>query len=694
MTTQTRRFSVTVPTLLVLLSLAILAPLIGFTLFSIDRFTQRLYGIEYQAIESRVASTSAAVDREVENLVNIGKALASSPSLANGNLPAFHSEALLARRSSTMQVILVTPDLQQVMNTRVAFGTALPRIGAPEATQKAFTLRKTVVSDIFIGKIAKRPIFTVSMPIIVDGNARYVLTVTDEPSLIATLLQQQQLARGWRAEVSDAKGTSFANNQAESGASLPPIVLPKDRTSGLLSNQDVGGEPSVVAFQTSAFTGWTTIVSVPRRVLSEPIGDIWDIMARAGLFAIASTILVAYFFSRPFANLIAQMKQTVSFIGKGAPLPPIHTILSEGRDIEARLLLADGDLRQSQQRNREARALLDKLLDTVPTGITIVDYPAFKVVAESSQARAWLGQPGENVLHDAPVKGAFTTVFLPDGVTPMTWDLSPTRRAAEENRTIAGERYVVAQPGGKRIQIEVSVSPFHNHEGEVIGTVGCWRDVTEEANFLSRLQESDEHLRLVLRELTHRAKNLLTVIMAIATQTARKNATLQDFLKAFADRVQGLGASHDLLVKSDWRGVQLHELLKAQLAPFGGVDGERIKVSGPRLLLKSDVLQALGLALHELATNATKYGALSTPDGIIDVQWLVTDAAEAPAFKMTWTESEGPPVHAPETKGFGHIIMVSSLSATLNGKVSLDFAETGLVWSVSAPLQSVAVDDE
>jgi PAS domain S-box-containing protein len=693
MNTTSKKFNVTVPTLLVLLSLVILVPLIAFTLFSIERFTDRLSKVEYQAIESRTASVSASVDREIESLIGIGNALASSPSLASGNLAAFHAEARQARRGETMQVLLLATNMEQLVNTRVSFGTVLPVTGSPDSTQKAIVTRKPVVSDIFIGKVSRRAVFNVSQPIIISGDVRYVLTVTDEPSRLSTLLQQQKLPKGWRITLRDQKAETFASDAGAGQDALVHFDLPKDRLSGLIPDHAISGESVVTAYVTSELTGWTTSLWVPRKVLSQPMDDLWKIMVRAALLAVASTILVAYFFSRPFANLIRQTSETVSFMGRGAPLPPIHTILREGQDIERRLIKTDAELRHSQQQNREGKALLDKLLDTVPTGITVVDYPAFKVVAESRQARLWLGQTGADLMQDVPAAGAFSTVFMADGQTPMTWEQSPTRRAAAQDCIVSAERYVVQQPDGNRIQIEVSVSPFHDQQGKVIGTVGCWRDVTEEVSFLKKLQDNDEHLRLVLRELTHRAKNLLTIIMAIATQTARRNSTLDEFLHVFAKRVQGLGASHDLLVHADWRGVELRELLLAQLAPFGGVDGERIRISGPAVLLKPDVLQSLGLAFHELATNAMKYGALSDAKGKIEVTWNSSMEEGDASFNIDWIEKNGPLVKPPEIKGFGHVIMVTSLAATVNGKVDLSFNENGLRWCMTAPLSAVARDD-
>jgi two-component sensor histidine kinase/PAS domain-containing protein len=207
---------------------------------------------------------------------------------------------------------------------------------------------------------------------------------------------------------------------------------------------------------------------------------------------------------------------------------------------------------------------------------------------------------------------------------------------------------------------------------------------------ISERKSSEQRLELALHELTHRAKNLLAIIQSIASQTARHHTDIGSFLKVFAERIQGLSASHDLLVRSDYKGALLEDLVKSQLAAFGGVDQARIFAGGPMLVVKTDVLQSLGLALHELATNAVKYGALSSPKGEVDIQWSVRIESGMEMFRMSWTERKGPRVKLPERKGFGETITVKALAQVLDGTVTLDFKPGGLRWSVEARLQNVA----
>jgi two-component sensor histidine kinase len=153
---------------------------------------------------------------------------------------------------------------------------------------------------------------------------------------------------------------------------------------------------------------------------------------------------------------------------------------------------------------------------------------------------------------------------------------------------------------------------------------------------VERHREREENERLLMREVNHRAKNVLSVVDVIAHQTAAQNP--EDFADRFSERIQALSANQDLLVRNEWRGVEIKDLVHAQLAHFADLIGSRILVEGPRLRLKAAGAQAVGLAFHELATNAGKYGALSKDTGRVDIRW----GTDGDGFSISWTERKGP----------------------------------------------------
>jgi two-component sensor histidine kinase len=183
-----------------------------------------------------------------------------------------------------------------------------------------------------------------------------------------------------------------------------------------------------------------------------------------------------------------------------------------------------------------------------------------------------------------------------------------------------------------------------------------------------------------VRELQHRTNNLLAIVQSLAQQTARGASDLRDFVPVFTNRLQGLSHSAALLARQQWRGAMLDELIVSQVEPFASVG--RFEISGPPILLTPRAAQNLGLAFHELATNATKHGALSVPGGKVEVTWM--SPPEGP-LQLDWQEVGGPPVVPPRRKGFGRVLMEEIVATALGGKVETQFAAAGFKWSIAVP---------
>jgi two-component sensor histidine kinase len=190
--------------------------------------------------------------------------------------------------------------------------------------------------------------------------------------------------------------------------------------------------------------------------------------------------------------------------------------------------------------------------------------------------------------------------------------------------------------------------------------------------------EREAHVRLIMRELSHRSKNLLAIVLAIARQTARHTDSFEDFEARFSSRIQALADAHDLLVEQQWGGGALDDLVTAQLSAF---DLDKVSRRGEPVMLRTEAVQNVALALHELATNASKYGALSVPQGRVEIEWaLQAGAAGARSLRLSWREVGGPPVAPPAERGFGCFVLER---ATLNalGEGSLEFNADGLRWT-------------
>jgi PAS domain S-box-containing protein len=224
-------------------------------------------------------------------------------------------------------------------------------------------------------------------------------------------------------------------------------------------------------------------------------------------------------------------------------------------------------------------------------------------------------------------------------------------------------------------------------DGKAQRLVSVVADITER-------KIAEEHVQFLMRELTHRSKNLLAVVQGIAGQTMRTTGTMDEFREKFMQRLQGLAASHELLVDRNWQGASLADLVRDQLSPFAEVGGRRLNVSGPDVLVSPETAEAIGLALHELATNAVKYGALSVLVGQVTVFWALEKhgtekhgtekhGTEPRRLRLSWVEQNGPLVVAPTRKGFGRLVFEEITAKRLNGEIVTDFAPTGLNWQLS-----------
>ncbi len=227
--------------------------------------------------------------------------------------------------------------------------------------------------------------------------------------------------------------------------------------------------------------------------------------------------------------------------------------------------------------------------------------------------------------------------------------------------------------------IESRAVPVHGREGEVTEWFGAATDVTQRVRH-------EEHLQLLVDELNHRVKNTLAIVQSLVAQTLRTCADSREAAALIESRLRTLASTHDMLTREKWTGASIPEIVR--LAMGHCLDGEaaRFDVQGPDVSLDPRRAVALSMALHELCTNATKYGALSTPGGRVRIHWTVRDGDAQRRLVLEWQESGGPPVSAPAHGGFGTRLLQRGLQHDLGGTVALDFPVAGVRCHVVAPL--------
>ena len=227
------------------------------------------------------------------------------------------------------------------------------------------------------------------------------------------------------------------------------------------------------------------------------------------------------------------------------------------------------------------------------------------------------------------------------------------------------------------------ILPYRTPDSTVDGSLVTFVDVT-------RIVQAEQHQRLLVDELNHRVKNMLAVVISLATQTLRRAGTLEEFSGVFLGRVHALTAAYALLSRENWSSVQLQEIVAEELRPFMAGDRANVRIEGPAVPLDPRGALALGMAIHELATNAAKYGALSVPEGDVAVTWSVEQSGDGEHLVLDWAEHNGPPVTSPGKRGFGTVLIERGLAHDLSGEAKVQFLPDGVRARVRAPLRNGA----
>lgn len=401
-------------------------------------------------------------------------------------------------------------------------------------------------------------------------------------------------------------------------------------------------------------------------------------------------------FAAPDRDAIVSMKRKVLETGEPAEMEAWHD-LPEGRALLAlhieRAFGPDGavdgvrcaaaDITRIRSLEAEQRRLAEELRNALHRyeialrGSNVTVFTHDRDLRYTSISNAFMGRRVDQIIG-----------LTDDDVVPVSDRdaLVAVKRGALETGESTDAELRLKGPTSSR-WYDFHVEPLRDAEGRVAGLTCAAVDITER-------KAGEEHLRLLMRELTHRSKNLLAVIQALARQTSRHAVTIDSFLDQFTARLQALSRSHDLLVQEEWHSASLRELVRSQLGHYLDRDEPQITVGGPAVHLKPEAAQSLGLALHELAVNAAKYGALSVPEGRVSVTWEENEQPED-GLMISWLERNGPAVEHPKKHGFGSLAIQRNLSRTLEADVDLNFAEDGVVCLITVPAKHLfSLSDE
>ena len=330
------------------------------------------------------------------------------------------------------------------------------------------------------------------------------------------------------------------------------------------------------------------------------------------------------------------------------------------------------DKKHAEEALRESEERLRAIVDTAVDAIIIIDEGGL-IVSINPAAERMFGYSatdivGENIsiLMSGPHRAAHDAY------------ISAYRRTGKAKIIRIGREVEGRRKNGSAFAVDLAIA-----EWQVAGKryfTGIIRDISER-------KRQEQKVALLLREVNHRAKNMLALVQAIASQTAVPQGG--EFVERFSERLAALAASQDLLVMSGWQGVNARKLVRSQLSHFEELIDDRIKLEGPPLNLSAAGAQAIGMVLHELATNAGKYGALSNSTGKIEIAWRLDRAARSDQFTLSWVEVGGPPVFPPGQSGFGTTVIEAMPRMELDAEVTLVYAPEGLCWRLECPAERV-----
>jgi len=272
-----------------------------------------------------------------------------------------------------------------------------------------------------------------------------------------------------------------------------------------------------------------------------------------------------------------------------------------------------------------------------------------------------------------------------EAVGRQTAFIVPPERASEallDSRVRGGERIETLQTvrlakDGRRLDVSVSISPIRDGAGKITSISIIARDIAD--------RKRAELQRVMMAELNHRVKNSLAIVSALARRTLRNSASPEAFVQAFENRLKSFGRTHNALSQEDWAGIALRQLATAELQPYRSQHYERILMSGPNILLRPKAALAFGMTIHELASNAVKYGALSS-SGRVEIGWELSEAHSPQQLAFRWIESGGPKVGTPSTNGLGRRLIMELMEYELGATVSLTFDPAGVQCRVELPL--------
>ncbi|UFZ04529.1 PAS domain-containing protein [Bradyrhizobium ontarionense] len=656
---------------LLLLAGILFLPCVGLIAYVIVSMAQSADASIRRGLLYAAQAISGAVDAELRRYVALADVLAKSPDLRADDLAQFEAEARrVGLVSGEGWIIVSDADGRLLLNTLARPGRPLGERTAEglRSQARAFESGKPSISDIFPGPNSGEWVATVDVPVFKDGKPFRCLSMAMPASNYTRLLAQQQLPADWLVGIIDGEGRYVSRIPKNATAAGQPASVgwrAHARVTGVSEFPSIEGDPVINANAHPQLSDWVVGVGMKQAAFAQAISSTVKTATIAATTICALALLLAAAIGTSIARPLGSIAVTSSTPGEAAPFDP-----PEVRALNARLAAAEQAQAESARIIQENFRLLAMARDDSSRTAE-----QLKLAAKYGRLGTfiWDGRSGTSRWSDEIEE----LYGLQPGTFPGTYDawlalVHPEDRARADRDNaqalITGEldsEWRVPLPDGTVRWIEARARMLRGQGGDELHMIGVNIDVTA-------AKEADRKRELLVHELAHRVKNSLAVVQSLAHQLLpRHDAKVGDF----SSRLHALATAHTSLAENDWQGADLAALIASQVAPFASAP-DQLVTRGPAIVVPVELTTQLALVIHEMACNASKYGALTTPAGRIEVGWSLGPDA----LHVRWQESGGPPAREPPVVGFGSRLLTRTVR-----HLQRSFDERGLICQFELP---------
>ncbi len=668
---------------LVAFAVAVAIPIVVFATFLLVRYSEAERAGFERSAERNARQVAQLVDGELSILLNAMRGLAASSDLASGDFAGFYNEAVRYVGGREEIVVLREYASRQLFNTQRRYGEDLPpAVPLSETEEAVFRAGRAHVSDVFFSPLSGEPRVAVALPVHAAGSDLILAFTVPSTRILEAVAKAAP--PGWLIGVADGAGNFVTRSERHDEVSGRPAVQEylKQATGQAGSFVAIGldGEELLAGYYRSDFSGWLYAANVPLRVVQAPLLNALLWIGLFGAISIALSVLLALWLGARFNTQTRALVERALTLGGELPPPPLAGSLREFDVIADAFASADEALRR---RSRE----LEAVLSTVPAAVWFTYDRAVGRVSRNRYAAELMKLPAGNRIALDVTTGLPRHVNMKRGQKELQPEELPLQRALAGEQ-VADDEYVFAYQDGTWRDVLISARAIKNSDGAIVGAVAVGLDISER-------KRNEEQRRLLVNELNHRVKNTLAIVQSIVLQTLRVSIDPNDARDAVQSRLVALSGAHDVLNRESWEGAELASVVSAALAAHAGAG--QVQADGPPVWLPPSFAMSLTLILHELATNATKYGALGSPRGRVELGWTVREEAEGKLrLTLRWAEEGGPAVAEPRRQGFGSRLISRLMAAEEEGSSVIDYAGRGVVCTLKAliPGRSPAEDPQ